>query len=142
VADTPRVGKKVKTFADRSQEVTTGDIVDRSRLVVNTRRWFLSRIFPKKVRFRQACVRNGPAISRRKALGSFLCSGGFIPAPLQRRESLVDLVGRKSFWIESVAKPLQQFVMSLMLRVADRLQQVVEAGDAAAVFGRPVSFTR
>lgn len=83
-----------------------------------------------------------PAYFRRRALGSFLCSGGFIPAPLQRRKSSVDLVGRKSFWIEVVAKPLQQFFMLLMLRVADRLQQVVEAGDAAAVFGRPVSLTR
>lgn len=42
---------------------------------------------------------------RRRALGSFFCGGGFIPQPLQRRESSVDLVGRKSFWIEVVAKP-------------------------------------
>jgi hypothetical protein len=48
VADTPRVGKKVKTFADGSQEVTTGDMVDRSRLMVDTRKWLLSKMFPKK----------------------------------------------------------------------------------------------
>jgi len=48
VADTPRVGKKVKTFADGSQEVTEGDMVDRSRLMVDTRKWLLSKMFPKK----------------------------------------------------------------------------------------------
>ena len=30
VADTPRVGRKVRTFADGSQEATEGDTVDRN----------------------------------------------------------------------------------------------------------------
>lgn len=51
------------------------------------------------------CLFHGVPISRRRALGSFFCGGGFIPQPLERRESSVDLVGRKSFWIEVVAKP-------------------------------------
>ena len=43
-----RVGRKVKTLAYGSQEVPEGDIVDRSRLMVDTRKWLLSKMFPKK----------------------------------------------------------------------------------------------
>jgi hypothetical protein len=73
---------------------------------------------------------------------SFLCSGGFIPATLQRRESPVDLVDRKSLRIEVVTHPVPEFFMLLVLRIAYRLQQVVEAGYSATVFGRSMSFTR
>jgi hypothetical protein len=34
VADTPRVGRMVKTFSDGSQEITEGDMLDRSRLIL------------------------------------------------------------------------------------------------------------
>jgi hypothetical protein len=48
VADTPRLGRKVKTFANGSQEVTEGDMVDRSRLMMDARKWLASKVPPKK----------------------------------------------------------------------------------------------
>lgn len=48
LADTPEVGEKVKTYADGTSEVQTGDMIERSRLKVDTRKWVLSKLLPKK----------------------------------------------------------------------------------------------
>ena len=49
---TGAVGTNVKTFADGSQEVTEGDMVDRSRLMVDTSKWFV-RSFATNTRERE-----------------------------------------------------------------------------------------
>ena len=48
IADTVREGQKVKTLPDGTKEVTTGDMVDRAKLQVDTRKWALARMMPRK----------------------------------------------------------------------------------------------
>ena len=47
IADTPKVGQKTVSKAT-GLEVTEGDMVDRSRLQVDARKWLLSKLAPKK----------------------------------------------------------------------------------------------
>ena len=47
IADTPQLGEKTKT-TDKGTEVITGDMTDHRRLQVDTRKWALARMFPKK----------------------------------------------------------------------------------------------
>jgi hypothetical protein len=47
IADTPQEGVKTRTTKD-GLEVTTGDMIDHRRLQVDTRKWALARMFPKK----------------------------------------------------------------------------------------------
>jgi len=47
IADTPQLGEKTKT-TDKGVEITTGDMVEHRRLQVDTRKWALARMFPKK----------------------------------------------------------------------------------------------
>ncbi len=47
IADTPQLGEKTKT-TDKGVEVITGDMTDHRRLQVDTRKWALARMFPKK----------------------------------------------------------------------------------------------
>jgi len=47
-------------FADGSQEVSEGDMVDRSRLMVDTRKWLLSKMFPKKYGDKVSAELSGP----------------------------------------------------------------------------------
>ncbi len=47
IADTPQVGIKTKT-TDKGVETIEGDMVDHRRLQVDTRKWALARMFPKK----------------------------------------------------------------------------------------------
>ena len=48
IAAEPRRGVKVTTKADGTTETVEGDTVDRSRLDVDTRKWWLARMAPKK----------------------------------------------------------------------------------------------
>lgn len=51
IADTPMIGekRKVKGTGDTAEvEVTTGDMVERARLRVEARKWYLSKLAPKK----------------------------------------------------------------------------------------------
>lgn len=48
VADTPLIGRKVKTDAEGAEEITVGDNVDRSRLMVDARKWAAAKLAPKK----------------------------------------------------------------------------------------------
>ncbi|QAZ38442.1 terminase small subunit protein [Methylibium sp. Pch-M] len=51
VATTPRLGKKTKTITvagKKVTETTEGDMVDRSRLEVDAKKWILSKLEPKK----------------------------------------------------------------------------------------------
>ena len=48
IADESRIGKKSKKLADGNIEVTTGDMVERSKLQVDARKWLLSKLLPKK----------------------------------------------------------------------------------------------
>ncbi len=51
IADTILIGEKVKTSDDGENtktETQTGDMVDRARLKVDTRKWFLSKLKPKR----------------------------------------------------------------------------------------------
>jgi len=47
ISDTPRIGEKTKT-GPQGTEVTTGDAVERSRLMLDARKWTLARMSPKK----------------------------------------------------------------------------------------------
>ena len=49
-----RIGEKTKVCADGSEEVTTGDNVDRSRLVVDALKWTLAKLHPKRYGDKQA----------------------------------------------------------------------------------------
>ncbi len=48
IADTVQIGEKTKTTKDGFVEVITGDMTDHRRLQVDTRKWALARMFPKK----------------------------------------------------------------------------------------------
>ena len=48
VADTPLVAEKRVQRADGSVDITTGDAVDRSRLTVDSLKWYLCKLAPKK----------------------------------------------------------------------------------------------
>lgn len=51
VATTPRLGKKTKTTGKgktRTTETITGDMVERSRLEVDAKKWIMSKLAPKK----------------------------------------------------------------------------------------------
>lgn len=51
IADTVLMGEKVKTSGEGDTlkvETQTGDMVDRARLKVDTRKWFLSKLKPKR----------------------------------------------------------------------------------------------
>jgi hypothetical protein len=58
VADKPLIGKKIKETKD-GVEVVTGDNVDRARLKVDTRKWFLSIPHYTCVYFTRAPVKQG-----------------------------------------------------------------------------------
>ena len=47
MADTPLIGTKTKETAD-GIETWTGDCVDRTRLMLDTRKWLLAKLQPKK----------------------------------------------------------------------------------------------
>lgn len=48
LSDKSRVGKKTKTLPDGKVEVTTGDMVERTRLQIDARKWLLSKLRPDK----------------------------------------------------------------------------------------------
>jgi hypothetical protein len=48
IADTPQIGEKRKIDADGKVEVTTGDMIEHRRLRVDTRKWYLSKLAPKR----------------------------------------------------------------------------------------------
>lgn len=48
LADECRPGTKVKTSKRNGEEVTTGDMVERSRLQIDARKWLLAHLAPKK----------------------------------------------------------------------------------------------
>jgi len=48
IADTPELGTTIKTFADGTQEVVEGDMINHRRLRYDARKWLMSKIYPKK----------------------------------------------------------------------------------------------
>jgi hypothetical protein len=48
ISDTCRIGEKRTVKADGTVEVVTGDMVERSRLQVDARKWVASKLLPKK----------------------------------------------------------------------------------------------
>ena len=48
LADTPVEAQKVVIKADGSKEITIGDAVERTRLQVDARKWYASKLAPKK----------------------------------------------------------------------------------------------
>ena len=48
LADACRVGTKTTVKANGDEETVTGDMVDRSRLQIESRKWILSKMLPKK----------------------------------------------------------------------------------------------
>ena len=48
IADTPMIGKKVTTKADGTVETVEGDNTERSRLRIEARKWYLSKLAPRK----------------------------------------------------------------------------------------------
>lgn len=48
IADTPVEGVKTKTLPSGSTETTTGDMIEHRRLQVETRKWMVGKLAPKK----------------------------------------------------------------------------------------------
>ncbi len=48
LSDTPVEARKVVLKPDGSQEITIGDAVDRTRLQIDARKWYASKLAPKK----------------------------------------------------------------------------------------------
>ena len=48
LADTPVEARKIVIKPDGSEEITIGDAVDRSRLQIDARKWYASKLAPKK----------------------------------------------------------------------------------------------
>ena len=48
LADTPVEGRKVVIRPDGSEEITIGDTVERTRLQIDARKWYASKLAPKK----------------------------------------------------------------------------------------------
>lgn len=48
LSDRARMGEKRTIKADGSIEIVTGDMVDRTRLQIDARKWFLGKLAPKK----------------------------------------------------------------------------------------------
>lgn len=48
IADTTEIGETIKTKEDGSQEVQTGDMIQHRRLKVDARKWYASKLAPKK----------------------------------------------------------------------------------------------
>jgi len=69
--------------------------------------------------------------------GSLLHSGGLLPASLQRRQPLVNLIDREKLRVEIVAQPVLEFFILLVCRIIDGIQKVVEAGHAPQSSGGP-----
>jgi hypothetical protein len=46
LADTVKIGQKTKQLADGGIEISTGDMVERSRLQIDTRKWLMMRLHP------------------------------------------------------------------------------------------------
>lgn len=48
ISDTPQIGEKTKIFEDGSKEINEGDMIEHRRLRVDSRKWYLSKLAPKK----------------------------------------------------------------------------------------------
>lgn len=48
LADTARIGEKRTIKANGEEEIVTGDMVERTRLQIESRKWILSKMLPKK----------------------------------------------------------------------------------------------
>lgn len=59
IADTPQLGEKTK-ISEGKTEITTGDMVDHRRLQVDTRKWALARMSPRKYSERLLNEHSGP----------------------------------------------------------------------------------
>lgn len=59
IADTPCIGVKTKTGDDGKTETTEGDMIEHRRLQVDARKWYLSKIAPKKYGERQHVEHSG-----------------------------------------------------------------------------------
>lgn len=63
VASTVRVGEKTKTDKDGNEEITTGDMVDRSRLEVDALKWTAAHLRPRKYGDKLDLTSNGDKLS-------------------------------------------------------------------------------
>lgn len=59
IADTPQVGRKVKIDADGEEEITEGDMIEHRRLQVDARKWYASKLAPKKYGDKQQVEHSG-----------------------------------------------------------------------------------
>ncbi|MDE2458601.1 MAG: hypothetical protein KGL20_05130 [Rhodospirillales bacterium] len=59
LADKSRTGKIVTDKADGTREVKTADMVERTRLQIDARKWFASKLAPKKYGDRTAIEHSG-----------------------------------------------------------------------------------
>jgi hypothetical protein len=78
VAETPLVAERRVQKADGSVEITTLDAVDRSRLTVDTLKWYLCKLAPKKYGDKIDATLQGP-------------DGG----PIQTEHTIVEYIRQK-----------------------------------------------
>nr|WP_234902405.1 terminase small subunit protein [Agrobacterium rubi] len=48
IADTPKIGKKIKRTSDGKVEITTFDMTEHRRLQIDARKWLAAKLRPKK----------------------------------------------------------------------------------------------
>jgi len=71
LADTCRIGKKITEKADGSEEIVTADMVERSRLQIDARKWYAGKLAPKKYGEKVAVTGEdgGPVVFTLKKIG-------------------------------------------------------------------------
>jgi len=60
IADTPQLGVKTKTNEDGEVETTEGDMIEHRRLQVDARKWYASKLAPKKYADKLETTLSGP----------------------------------------------------------------------------------
>jgi hypothetical protein len=91
IADTCRVGEKIKELPSGAREITTADMVERSKLMVDTRKWLMAKLAPKRYGDRLELhgelshnLTLSPAETLRKRRQALLAGPAQIEAPEQK----------------------------------------------------------
>lgn len=68
LSDKSRPGKKTTLKADGTKETVTGDMVERTRLQIDARKWYASKLAPKKYGDRQQIEHSGSITTKTEDL--------------------------------------------------------------------------
>ena len=79
ISDTPQVGEKRVIKPDGTVEITQADMIDHRRLRVDSRKWTVARMFPKKYAERLLQEQNGADENKGIVITGGLPEGGAPP---------------------------------------------------------------